>query len=249
MITLRLAAALLLAALAACTAPQPLRTALPVIRSPSPNFDARRPGFVILHHTGSADAAHALATLTDSRQAVSAHYLVARNGTIHYLVDEMARAWHAGDSSWGGHRDMNSASIGVEIDNDGEEPYAEAQLRALLALLADLKQRWKVPAANFLGHGDVAPGRKVDPGAAFPWKRLAESGFGVWCDPPYPPVPAGLDTATMLAALGYDAANLEAAVAAFKRRFVPGGNEREITADDRARLWCLLGRRQGAPAE
>ena len=84
----------------------------------------------------------------------------------------------------GGPIDMNSASIGIELDNDGSEPYAESQIRALLALLADLKQRYEIPAANFLGHSDIAPGRKVDPGVEFPWRRLAERGFGLWCDRP-----------------------------------------------------------------
>jgi len=140
----------------------------------------------------------------DPQREVSAHYLIARDGRIYYLVDELARAWHAGESAWGGNRDLNSASIGIELDNNGEEPYAEAQIAALLALLADLTARWSIPAANVLGHGDVAPGRKVDPGALFPWRRLAAAGFGLWCDPPYDPPPAGLDDASLLAALGYD---------------------------------------------
>jgi N-acetylmuramoyl-L-alanine amidase len=237
-------AIILLLLLAGCTTPGlPLRTALPVFQTPSPSFDARRPSFVILHHTGSGYAERALRTLTAPRSEVSAHYLVARDGSIHYLVDEMNRAWHAGDSSWGGARDMNSGSIGVEVDNDGEEPYAEAQIATLLALLADLKQRWKIPAANFLGHGDVAPGRKTDPGIAFPWRRLADSGFGLWCEPPYPPAPVGVDNMTLLSAFGYEVWNPPAAVAAFKRHFVPEGNEREMTQEDRARLYCLVQRK------
>jgi N-acetylmuramoyl-L-alanine amidase len=219
----------------------PVYTILPVVQHPSPNFGPRRPNFVVLHHTGSGYAERALNTLTDPKREVSAHYLVARDGTIFYLVDELARAWHAGDSWWAGVRDLNSASIGIEIDNDGEEPYREEQVQALLRLLADLKQRWGIPAANFLGHGDVAPGRKTDPGILFPWRRLADAGFGVWCEPPYPP--ATQDTASLLGAFGYDVSRLDAAVGAFKRRFVPAGDERSMSEDDRARLECLMRRR------
>ena len=235
------------AAFTACAPLLPQRTSLPVAVSPSPNFDARRPNFVILHHTGSFDAQRALRTLTDPQRGVSAHYMVARDGRIYYLVDEFARAWHAGESSWGGDRDMNSASIGIEIDNDGEEPYSAVQLQSLAALLADLKARWKIPTANFLGHGDVAPGRKTDPGPEFPWKWLAEQGFGLWCEPPYPPAPAGIDTATLLAVFGYDVWNADAAAAAFKRHFVPQDASPGLSEDDRARLWCLDLRKQAGP--
>src|SRR5512134_692290 len=124
----------LLIAVAAC-APLPQRAGVPVEQRPSPNFGERRPNFVILHHTSNDAAEPALRTLTDRLQKVSAHYLVARDGTIYYLVDELARAWHAGDSYWGGQRDLNSASIGIELDNDGQEPFAENQLTSLLALL------------------------------------------------------------------------------------------------------------------
>ncbi len=171
-------------AVAACAPLQPLppRAGVPVEVRPSPNFDERRPNFVILHHTSNDDADQALSTLTDPAKKVSSHYLIGRHGTIYYLVDELARAWHAGESYWGGDTDLNSASIGIELDNNGEEPFAEAEIESLLALLADIKERYAIPAANFLGHGDVAPGRKVDPSRLFPWQRLAARGFGLWCD-------------------------------------------------------------------
>ena len=170
---LRAGAALLALLLGGC-AQLPEYTRLPVVQHPSVNFNERRPSFVILHHTGNPDTRRALGTLSNPVAEVSAHYLVARDGTIYYLVDEMKRAWHAGDSWWGGPIDMNSASIGIELDNDGREPYAEQQIVVLLALLADIQQRYGIPAANFIGHGDIAPGRKVDPGVHFPWRRLAE---------------------------------------------------------------------------
>src|SRR5262249_42850892 len=208
-------------ALSACT-PLPIRTTLPVDVRPSPNFGERRPNYVILHHTTNDDAGRALATLTSPVAQVSAHYLVGRDGRIAYLVDERLRAWHAGESYWGGNRDLNSASIGIELDNDGVELYAEPQIDTLLALLADPKTRWSIPAANFLGHGDIAPGRKVDPGRLFPWRRLAALGYGLWCDPPYDAAPAGAEDELLLAALGYDISRLPAALAAVQRHYAPG---------------------------
>lgn len=207
---------------------------------PSPNFDRRRPNFVILHHTSNASAEDSLQTLTARTSGVSAHYLIARDGRILYLVDERNRAWHAGESYWAGQRDLNSASIGIELDNNGCEPFAELQIAALLALLADLKTRYRLPATSFLGHGDVSPGRKVDPSAFFPWQRLAARGFGLWCDPPYPAVPASVDTALLLQAFGYNVGNLDAAVAAFKRRFAPDDRSPQMTEKDRSVLYCLL---------
>jgi N-acetylmuramoyl-L-alanine amidase len=235
---LRVRAVLLALLLGGC-AQLPQYTRLPVVPHPSVNFNERRPSFVILHHTGNRDTKRALDTLSEQVFEVSAHYLVARDGTIYYLVDEMKRAWHAGDSWWGGPIDMNSASIGIELVNDGREPYAEQQIAALLALLADIEQRYWIPAKNFIGHGDIAPGRKVDPGVQFPWRRLAEHGFGLWCEPPFEPVPLGLDDATLLGALGYDVSSFDAAIGAFNRHFA-GIEFSRMTDEGRARLYCLV---------
>lgn len=216
-----------------------------VEQRPSPNFDARRPTLVVIHHTSDDGAEGALRTLTDPRRKVSAHYLVSRDGRILQLVDERERAWHAGESSWAGIDDVNSASIGIELDNNGREPFAEPLITALLALLSDIKERYDIPDANFVGHGDVAPGRKVDPSALFPWQRLATQGFGLWCQPPYPAVPAGVDTALLLRALGYDLARPDAAVGAFKRHFVPDDPNPQMTERDRSVLYCLVMQKQG----
>ena len=241
--------ALVLLALIACAcAPLPQRTGaaveervgVPVERRASPNFDERRPNFVILHHTSDASAEESLRVLTDPARGVSSHYLIGRDGRIFDLVDEKARAWHAGESYWGGQRDLNSASIGIELDNNGREPFADAQIDALLALLAEIKARYNIPSANFLGHGDIAPGRKVDPSRYFPWKRLAERGFGAWCEAPYPAVPPGIDDALLLQALGYSVWNIDAAVAAFKRHFTPDDASPQMTEKDRSLLYCLV---------
>lgn len=239
---MRVCVALAAFAVAAC-APLPPRAGVPVEQWPSRNFDERRPNFVILHYTSNDDAQRALRTLTDALSKVSSHYLIARDGKIYYLVDELARAWHAGASYWGGNRDLNSASIGIELDNNGAEPFAEVQIEALLALLADLQRRYAIPAANFLGHGDVAPARKTDPGRHFPWRRLAERGFGLWCEPPVTPVSSGADGAVLLAAFGYDVSDMAAATAAFKSHFAPDGDPRQLSDDDRALLYCLLAKK------
>lgn len=234
---LRALALLPLAMLAACA---PLRPGSDAGWRPSPNFDQRRPNFVILHQTTNDTAEKALATLTDPRRKVSAHYLVARDGAVLQLVDEAARAWHAGESWWGGMTDLNSASIGIELDNTGEEPFAEPQIVALLDLLGELGARYQIPRANFLAHGDIAPGRKVDPGRLFPWQRLAQRGFGLWCDEPPAEPPPGFDVALGLQALGYDTSVPAAARAAFRRHFVAADADAEFSSGERALLHCLL---------
>jgi N-acetylmuramoyl-L-alanine amidase len=136
--------------------------------------------------------------------------------------------------------DLNSASIGIELDNTGEEPFAEAQIVTLLSLLADLRERYKIPAANVLAHGDVAPTRKVDPSRFFPWRRLAQAGFGAWCDTPPAAAPAGFDAALGLRALGYDTTVAAAARAAFRRHFLADEGNQEFSASEQALLHCLL---------
>ncbi|HSC00362.1 MAG TPA: N-acetylmuramoyl-L-alanine amidase [Burkholderiaceae bacterium] len=225
--------------LAAC-APLPRSANLPTVWQPSPNFGERVPNFIILHYTGDDSAATALHTLSSRRSEVSAHYLIVRDGTIVQLVDERARAWHAGESRWGSTSDLNSASIGVELDNNGREPYAQAQIDALLSLLADLTRRYRIPAANILGHSDVAPQRKLDPGPLFPWPTLAANGFGLWCAAPQPEPPPAFDPLLGLRAIGYDPTDAAAAVRAFRTHFTPDDAASELTERDGALIQCLL---------
>jgi N-acetylmuramoyl-L-alanine amidase len=220
-------------------------TTLPVEKRPSPNFDGRRPSYVIIHHTGDNTADDALRTLTDPARHVSSHYLIARDGRILQLVDDLSRAWHAGDAYWGGLEDLNSASIGIELDNNGREPFPEALIASLLMLLRDLKERFDIPAANFIGHGDIAPGRKVDPGVLFPWRRLSLEGYGLWCDPPYPAAAAAIDTPLLLQAFGYNVMRPETASAAFKRHFVPDDPTTQMSEKDRSILYCLVIKKSG----
>ena len=245
---LRTALVVLSAIACGCTPLEPRRDTRPsgitIEHHPSPNFDARRPNFVVIHHTGGNRVEGALTTLTDPAMGVSSHYLISRDGRIIQLVDERSRAWHAGESYWAGVDDINSVSIGIELDNNGAEPYAEPMIAALLKLLADIRTRYDIPASNYVGHGDVAPGRKVDPGALFPWRRLATEGYGPWCEPPYPAVPPDVETTLLLHAFGYSVERPDAAAAAFKRRFVPEDPSPQMTEKDRAILYCLVMQKQ-----
>jgi N-acetylmuramoyl-L-alanine amidase len=234
----------LLLALAGC-APVAQRAGIPTEWQPSPNFNARRPNFVVLHHTSNDSAGHALRTLTDPLRRVSAHYLIGRDGGIIQLVDERARAWHAGAAKWGQDTDLNSVSLGIELDNNGDEAFPEVQISALLRLLADIKERYRIPTANFLGHADVAPGRKADPSRYFPWKTLAGHGFGLWCEPPFPEPPPQSDAALQLRALGYDTGDVAAAERAFKLHFLPQQDYPGLDEYGRALLDCLYRKSAG----
>lgn len=211
-----LAATLLLAA---CSS-GPQRSAL-ATWSPSPNRDARQAQLIVLHHTQMASFEAALATLksANDRGKVSAHYLIVDDGRIVQLVDERERAWHAGAGSWRGFTDLNDASLGIELDNDGVEPFSAAQIDALLRLLDDLCTRLRIPRDAVIAHADLAPTRKADPSAAFPWWRLAEAGFGEWPRADAPAAPPDFDPIAGLAAFGYDVRDPSAAIAAFRRRF------------------------------
>jgi N-acetylmuramoyl-L-alanine amidase len=159
-----------------------------IIASPSPNHGSRRggarPDMVVLHYTAMATPKAALERLCDPGSEVSAHYLIAGDGRCWALVPEAERAWHAGAGAWGGVVDVNSRSIGIELANagplDGLPPYPEPQMRALERLLAGIRGRWEIAPARVIGHSDMAPGRKADPGPKFDWRRLALAGHAVW---------------------------------------------------------------------
>jgi N-acetylmuramoyl-L-alanine amidase len=215
-----LAAAFAMAAVLAGCAASPQRSPL-ATWSPSPNHDARQAQVIVLHHTQMDSFDEALATLKSANDhgRVSAHYLIAEDGRIVQLVDERARAWHAGVGRWGALTDLNDASIGIELDTDGTEPFAEAQVAALIRLLDDLCTRLAIQPTAVIAHADLAPTRKADPSAHFPWARLAAAGFGEWPRDDAPTAPEGFDPVLALALLGYDTTDLAAALAAFRRRF------------------------------
>ena len=141
------------------------------------NFNMRKPNFVIIHHTAQNSCEQTLKTFTLKRTQVSAHYVICKDGTVHHMLNDYLRAWHGGSSRWGNNTDINSSSIGIELDNNGFEPFSDIQIQSLMDLLGRLKRSHNIPDANFIGHADIAPGRKVDPNKNFPWQKLAENGF------------------------------------------------------------------------
>lgn len=150
----------------------------------SPNFGPRRnglrPELVVIHYTAMADCDAALRVLCAPEREVSAHYLIRRDGRVVALVDEAMRAWHAGAGAWRGEGDVNSRSIGIELDNDGLSPFAAPLMDALEGLLPGILSRWSIPPQGVIGHSCMAPGRKIDPGPRFDWQRLARQGLAVW---------------------------------------------------------------------
>ena len=187
---------------------------------PSPNFGERRGRgrveLVVLHYTAMPSCAEALERLCDPVAEVSAHYLVDGDGTVLSLVDEGARAWHAGAGEWRGEGDVNSRSIGIELANTGREPFAEPQMQALERLLAQVLSRHGLGPEAVIGHSDMAPARKGDPGRRFDWRRLALQGLSVWPEPG----PPG-DFLADLQAFGYPAEAQGTLLQSFRLRFRP----------------------------
>lgn len=219
---------------------------LPAVVDASPNFgprkDGKQPEYLILHYTGMHTAQEALDILKCPIREVSAHYLVHEDGQIVQMVAERERAWHAGQSCWKGERDINSASIGIEIVNAGEldnfPPFPQSQIDALIILCRSICERYNIMPANVLAHSDIAPARKVDPGENFPWQKLYEAGIGHWIEPA--PIRGGRFFSmgdhgqpvealqSMLAMYGYDIVingsfneQTKIVVSAFQRHFRP----------------------------
>jgi N-acetylmuramoyl-L-alanine amidase len=219
-----------------------------IIDCPSPNFDDRdQPvSIVVLHYTGMEDAASAIDRLRDPEARVSCHYLVAEDGQVLRMVAEDKRAWHAGRSYWRGLHNVNAASIGIEIVNPGHEygyrPFTPQQMDSLVPLLAGIVQRHQVPRANVVGHSDIAPARKQDPGELFDWARLARHGLAVARPTRGLVDPHWTDGGFLLALerYGYDVREPQAAVTAFQRRFRPDLVDGEIDGESRAILLQLL---------
>lgn len=216
--TLKYLAAIVLLLLAAC-APTHVRS--PLARwVASPNHDSRQASLIVLHATEQGSVQQSLHTLRTRNAGgrVSAHYLIGRDGEIYQLVSEDRRAWHAGAGSWGTLTNINSSSIGIELDNNGTDPFPAVQIESLIRLLADICERQRIRPSHVIAHADLAPARKVDPGPLFPWQQLAAAGFGAWPSSSAPP-PAGFDALSALRLLGYPMADPAAAIRAFHLRF------------------------------
>ena len=229
----------IMATLAACAnAPthNPLATWVP-----SPNYNNRGPQLIVLHFTNQHSVQQSLDTLRthNSGGPVSAHYLIGSDGHIYQLVADAKRAWHAGAGRWGTITEVNSASIGIELDNDGHRTFAKPQIDSLLRLLADLTERLHIPRTQIIGHEDLAPSRKDDPGPLFPWARLAAAGFGRWPQDVLVDPPAGFDPWSALAVVGYPLDDRLAAVRAFHNHF-RGSDGEVLDAQDQRILYNLV---------
>ena len=184
------------------------------------NFNLRKPNFIIIHHTAQDSVQQTIKTFTKIETQVSSHYVISDDGKVVQMLNDYLRAWHAGNGSWGKNTDINSTSIGIEMDNNGSEAFSELQINSLLALLTKLKKDYNIPTQNIIGHADIAPTRKKDPSALFPWKILAEKGFGVWPDEFLETAPIDFNVEQGLRIIGYDTKNLTAAIMAFKLHFI-----------------------------
>jgi N-acetylmuramoyl-L-alanine amidase len=215
---------------------------------PSPNFDDRQlpVSILVLHYTGMPRASDALDRLCDPEAKVSAHWFIDEDGSTTQLVAENSRAWHAGRSFWRGISDVNSASIGIELQNPGHEwgyrCFPRRQMQACLDLVSEILGRHAIPLANVVGHSDIAPARKEDPGELFDWPLLARHGLALATPRPLAPAPdwTAQETADALAAFGYDTSNLEATLRAFQRRFRPDRVDGVADAETRGILAALL---------
>ena len=207
----------------------------------TPNFNLRKPNFVIIHHTAQDSCGQTFYTFSLTRTQVSAHYVICRDGTLRHLLNDYLRAWHAGNSKWGNITDINSCSVGIELDNNGKEPFSGQQINTLLTLLDTLKKSYGIPASNFIGHADIAPRRKDDPSVYFPWKLLAEKGFGLWQDsiPPSLQVDSTFKPMEALRIIGYNTHDSTAAIIAFKRHFMQVDSSKTLNEWDIKTLYNL----------
>jgi N-acetylmuramoyl-L-alanine amidase len=201
----------------------------------------RKPAFVIIHHTAQNSCDQTLRTFTLARTQVSAHYVICKNGTVHHILNDYLRAWHAGLGSWGNDKDINSSSIGIELDNNGFDSFPDAQINSLLTVLDTLKLRYRIPTANFIGHADIAPTRKNDPNVHFPWKLLSQNGYGLWYgDTSQVTIPANFNDLQALRIIGYSVKDSLAAIVAFKRHFEMQDSSTIFTNDDKKILFDLM---------
>ncbi len=205
------------------------------------NFGLRKPNFVIIHHTAQNNCDQTLQTFTLPRTQVSAHYVICKDGTIHHMLNDYLRAWHAGAGSWGNDKDINSSSIGIELDNNGFDSFPQAQINSLLTLLATLKKNYNIPTTNFIGHADIAPTRKNDPNVKFPWQLLSQNGYGIWYgDTTNINVPQSFNDLQALRIIGYSVEDSNAAVVAFKRHFEMQDSSTTINNADKKILYDLM---------
>ncbi|MGJ8743523.1 N-acetylmuramoyl-L-alanine amidase [Polaribacter sp.] len=209
----------------------------------SQNFNLRKPNLIVIHHTAQDSCKQTYRTFALKRTQVSSHYVICDDGSVTQMLNDLVRGWHAGEGRWGKNTDINSVSIGIELDNNGKEPFSEAQTTSLLLLLEKLTKKYKIPYQNIVGHADIAPGRKVDPSGLFPWKKLADNGFGIWFDKEKLKtvvLPLGFNARFALKFIGYNTDNLENAIYSFKLRFNSEEVSETLSEKDKKILFLLM---------
>lgn len=204
------------------------------------NFNLRKPNLVVFHHTAQNSCATTIQTFVDEQRSVSAHYVICKDGVVYQMLNDYLRGWHAGAGSWGSITDVNSSSIGIELDNDGNTPFPEVQIQALEQLSLYLKSQYNIPAQNFIAHSDMAPGRKVDPNAYFPWRKLAEKGIGIWYDTSGVNLPEYFDVKSALKIIGYPVNDLAAALTSFRLHFLYGLGSGEATKEEQKVMYAIM---------
>lgn len=205
------------------------------------NFGLRKPGFVIIHHTAQNSCEQTLQTFTLHHSQVSAHYVICKDGTVHHMLNDYLRAWQAGVASWGNDKDINSSSIGIELDNNGFDSFPPEQIKSLLTVLDTLKTKYSIPTANFIGHGDIASARKNDPNVTFPWQFLSQNGYGLWYgDTTFVTLPENFNSLQALRIIGYSVKDSLAAIVAFKRHFENQDSSTVLTREDKKILFDLM---------
>jgi N-acetylmuramoyl-L-alanine amidase len=204
------------------------------------NFNMRKPNIVVIHHTAQNSCEQTLKTFTITKTQVSAHYVICEDGTIHHMLNDYLRAWHAGVGKWGNITDVNSSSIGIELDNDGFEAFKEPQMQALERLLAHLKKTYGIPVSNFIGHADIAPTRKNDPNVNFDWERLAKGGYGKWyADTAAIQLPSDFHPQNYLKMIGYNSPDSVAVIKSFKRKYLKQDNSAVLNPADNKVLYAV----------
>jgi len=209
----------------------------------SQNFNLRKPNLIVIHHTAQDSCKQTYKTFALKRTQVSSHYVICRDGTVTQMLNDLLRGWHAGNGSWGKNTDINSSSLGIELDNNGNEPFSYAQLNSLVFLLEKLTTKYKIPAQNIVGHSDIAPGRKTDPSALFPWKTLAQSGYGIWYNEEKldsTVLPVDFNSTFALKYIGYNTSSIEKAIYSFKLRFNSDQVSFVLSEKDKKILFLLM---------
>ena len=205
------------------------------------NFNMRKPNFVIIHHTAQDSCNQTLKTFTLTRTQVSAHYVICKDGIIYHMLNDYLRAWHAGAARWGNVTDVNSCSIGIELDNNGVDTFSMVQMQSLEKLLKALKEKYNIPTHNFIGHADIAPTRKNDPNINFNWEYFSQKGFGTWYgDTTLVSLPIDFNAVIALRIIGYEMRDTVSVIQTFKRKYLKREERTPFSESDNKIVYSVM---------